>query len=166
VPKFVFNLEGVLRQRKHVEQERQRELALRLKVLADAESELRRLRDSVQQSNDDLRQNHLTGPLDMSFLAAHRRFLLATQRQAGAIGQRIATAQQQVDEARKRLAEAAMQRKVIERLREKHYERWRAEQGRKESAELDEIGTQISYRNLADAEASAVKADTNEAASS
>lgn len=148
--KFVFNLDGVLRQRKHVEQEKQRELAVRLKALTDAQSEMTRMRDSVQQANDDLKQNHLTGPLDMNFLAAHRRFLTSMQRQAAAIAQRIAAAQQQVDLARNALAQAAMQRKVIEKLREKHHQRWLDEQNRKELAEQDEISMQLSFRNLAD----------------
>jgi len=154
MPKFVFNLEGVLRQRKHVEQEKQRELAVRLKALTDAQADLSRMRDSVQQANDDLKQNHLTGPLDMNFLAAHRRFLTSMQRQAAAIAQRIAAAQQQVDVARNALAQAAMQRKVIEKLRERHHQRWLDALNRKELAEQDEIGMQLSYRNLADDESS------------
>jgi flagellar protein FliJ len=146
--KFIFNLEGVLRQRKHVEREKQRELAVRLKSLTHAEVELRRLRDALHRSNDDVRQNRLTGPLDLRYLAAHRRFLIAMQRQAVAIAQRIVAAQQQVDEARRNLAEAAMQRKVIEKLRDKHFQRWLDERNRKELAEQDEIGMQLSYRNL------------------
>jgi flagellar export protein FliJ len=77
------------------------------------------------------------------------------QRQAIAIAQKIATAQQQVDEARKAVAEAAMQRKIIEKLREKHFERWRAEIARKELAEQDEIGMQMAYRNLVESDANA-----------
>src|SRR5438034_4362874 len=152
MPKFIFNLEGVLRQRKHVERQKQRELALRLHALSEAEAELGRMRESVAKSNDELRQNHLTGALDMSFLSAHRRFLLAMQRQSIAIAQKIAAAQQQVDEARKAVAEAAMQRKIIEKLREKHHQRWLDELNRKELVEQDEIGMQLSYRNFLDAE--------------
>ena len=101
MPKFIFKLEGVLRQRKHIERQKQRELAARVQALTQAQTELEQLRDAAQKSNDELRQNHLTGSLDMSFLAAHRRFLLAMQRQATAIAQKIAAAQQQVDDARK-----------------------------------------------------------------
>ena len=150
--KFIFKLQGVLRQRTHVEQQKQRELALRLHALREAEADLERMRDAVAKSNDEVRQHHLTGALDMSFLAANRRFLLAMQRQAMAIAQKIAAAQQQVGDARKAVAEAAMQRKIIEKLREKHHARWLEEQNRKELAEQDEIGMQLSYRNFTDEE--------------
>jgi len=148
--RFIFKLEGVLRQRKHVEQEKMRALATCLKHQTECDAELKRLNDSVQQTNDDVRRNHLTGVLDMDFLAAHRRFMNAMQRQALAIAQKIALAQQRVNEARLALAEAAKQRKVMEKLREKHHERWRAEESMKEMRELDEIGVQIAFEAMTD----------------
>jgi|SRR5581483_864095 len=148
--KFAFKLEGVLRQRKHVEQEKMRALAAALKVQSEYEQELQKLSDTVQQTNDDIRRNHLTGVLDMSFLAAHRRFMNAMQRQSIGIQQKIAQAKQRVNEARAVLAEAAKQRKVMEKLREKHYERWRADLAAKEFRELDEIGVQLAAGVLAE----------------
>jgi flagellar FliJ protein len=148
--RFVFKLEAVLRQRKHVEQEKMRVLATCLKHQADCEAELARLNDNVRQTNDDLREHHLTGVLDMNFLAAHRRFMNAMQRQAISIAQKIAAAQQRVTAARADLAEAAKQRKVMEKLRETHFERWRKEQAAKEFRELDEIGVQLAVQGLAD----------------
>ena len=88
--KFAFKLEGVLRQRKHAEQEKMRALAVCLKVQQEFEAELARVTANAQQTNDDVRRNHLTGVLDMSFLAAHRRFMNAAQRQTIAITQQIA----------------------------------------------------------------------------
>lgn len=126
-----------------------RALATCLKHQAECEADLKRLQDSVQQSNDDLRQNHLTGVLDMGFLAAHRRFMIAVQRQGIGIAQKIAVAQQRVLEARTALAEAAKQRKVMDKLREKHLEKWRGELAAKEFRELDEIGVQLAADMLA-----------------
>ena len=146
--RFVFKLAGVLKQRLHEERRRQRELAERQAHLASLQQRLKELNDRVQQTNDDVRNNHLTGPLDMNFLAAHRRFLAATQRGAVEIVQRMAIAQKQVDEALAQLAEASKQRKIIEKLRENQFERWRAELDRKEVAGLDEVAMQMSYQNL------------------
>src|SRR5262245_54016690 len=148
--KFEFKLEGVLRQRKHVEQQKQRELALKQRQLVEMQAELQQLQAKVQQANDDVRQNRLVGRLDMQFLAAHRRFLAGIQRQGVAIAQKMALAQRAVDDARAALAEAARQRKVIEKLREKQLQRWRADIERRELAELDEIGMQLAYQNLKD----------------
>ncbi|MGH7215328.1 MAG: flagellar export protein FliJ, partial [Tepidisphaeraceae bacterium] len=132
MPKFVFQLDGVLRQRKHIEREKQRELAVVQAQMAQLQIELRNLNETVQVSNDDTRRNHLTGRLDMNFLAAHRRFIISTQRKALALMHKMALVQRQLDEARKALAEAAKQRKVIEKLREKHRERWMERLSRRE----------------------------------
>jgi flagellar FliJ protein len=146
---FVFRLAGVLKQRLHAERQRQRELAERQAHLASLQQRLKELNDRVKQTNDDVRDKHLTGPLDMSFLAAHRRFLAAMQRGAVEIAQRMALAQKQVNEALAQLAEASKRRKIIEKLREKQFERWKAEQDRKEVAELDEVAMQMSHHNFA-----------------
>ena len=151
--KFVFRLEVVLKQRKRAEQQAQRELALRQATLVQAQNELKQLDEQVKAATESVRQNHLTGVLDLNFLAAHRRFLNAMQRKGMGIVQRIAVAQKQVDDARAVLAEAAKQRKAIERLREVQHERWRQEQSRRDLAQLDEIGSQIGYHNLVEARA-------------
>jgi flagellar FliJ protein len=148
--RFIFKLEGVLRQRKHVEQEKQRELAAKQTHLVELQNTLQGMQQSVAGSNDDVRKNRLVGRLDMAFLAAHRRFLAGMQRQALGVMQRIVLAQRAVDEARAQLAEAAKQRKIIEKLREQQFERWKADQAKRELAQLDEIGMQLAYQNLTD----------------
>jgi flagellar FliJ protein len=148
MPRFVFKLEAVRRQRKHVEQQKQRELAIKQSQLVELQTALQRLHRTVSDNNEDVRRNRLIGKLDMTFLAAHRRFLAGMQRQAIEMVQRIALARRGVDDARAALAEAAKQRKAIDKLRERQYERWRAEADRRESAQLDEIGMQLAYHEL------------------
>jgi flagellar FliJ protein len=144
--RFVFKLRGVLRQREHVEKEKMRALAQCLKLEADCQAEIAQLNDSVQKSNDDMRANHLVGVLNMSFITAHRRFMLAMHRQALSLAQKLANGQQRVTEARLALAEAAKQRKVLEKLRDKQHERWRSEIAAKEMRDMDEIGMQLAYQ--------------------
>jgi flagellar FliJ protein len=148
--KFVFKLEGVLRQREHIEQQKQRMLAIKQAQLVELQGALRNLQQTLDMTNEDVRRNHLVGRLNMDFLAAHRRFLTGMQRQGMTLVQKIALAQRATDEARAELAEAAKQRMVIEKLREKQFNRWRAEQDRRELAEMDEIGMQLAYQNLTD----------------
>ncbi|WP_428939494.1 flagellar export protein FliJ [Fontivita pretiosa] len=146
--RFVFKLQAVLRHRLHVERQKQRELAVRQKELLELQQALRQVQESVNRCNQDVRQHHLVGRLDMAFLAAHRRFLAGMQRQAIALVQRIALAQRAVDEARAALTEAAKQRKIIQKLRERQLLRWREEQAKRELSLLDEAGMQLAYRNL------------------
>jgi flagellar FliJ protein len=147
--RFVFALESVLRQRTHVERERMRELAAVQGEMTRLQAELRALNDAMQGSAADMKANHLTGPIDVAFLAAHRRYTVAMQRKGQSLVQDMARQQRKVDEAQRLLAEAAKERKVIEKLREKYLERWRAEVARKEQAEADEVGAQFGYRQVA-----------------
>lgn len=143
MPKFVFQLEGVLRHRKTLEEQRQRELGVAQTELAKMQGELRSMDEAAQGVSSDVRENRLTGTLDMAFLAAHRRYVLAMQRKALALAQRMAAQQQVVDASRRQFAEAAKQRKIIEKLRERQLERWRGEQALKASSELDEVNMQL-----------------------
>jgi len=144
--KFVFTLESVLRHRAHAERERMREVAVAQAEMTRLQLELKALNDSMRASAADMKANHLSGPIDVTFLAAHRRYTVAMQRKGLSLVQEMARQQRKVDDAQRLLAEAAKERKVIEKLREKQFERWREELGRKEQAEADEVGAQFGYR--------------------
>lgn len=143
MPKFVFQLDAVLRHRKALEEQRQRELGLARAEMAKMEAELRAMDDTAKNVSDDVRNNRLTGTLDMAFLAAHRRYVLAMQRKAMELAARMAQQQVVVEATRKALAEAAKQRKIMEKLRDKQHERWRAEQSHKELEQLGEVNMQL-----------------------
>ena len=143
MPRFVFKLQPVLKHRQRLERDAQVELAARQAVVQQHEQELRLLQQSLQEANRDVRQHHLAGRLDMGFLMSHRRFVLGMHRKAMEVVQKMALAQRRVEEARGLLLEAARQRKIMEKLRERHLERWRAALAMREMNELDEIGTQL-----------------------
>ena len=152
--KFAFNLESVLRHRLHCEQERQRELAVAQAEMARLQADLKALNDALQASAVEMKANHLTGSLDVNYLAAHRRYTVAMQRTGHALVQDMARQQRKIDEARRALAEAAKDRKVLEKLKERQRERWAQEVQRKELADLDEVGMQLSHRQLREDHAS------------
>ncbi len=146
--RFVFQLEGVLKLRSNIERERQRELALVVRQMQELRDQLAGLDQSVQDSRDDLRRNHLVGRLDLAFLAAHRRFIGSMQARAMTLVQRMAMVQRQIDQARSSLAEAAKQRKIIEKVRERQYQRWMSDLRRRQDLALDEATTQLSFHQL------------------
>ncbi len=63
---FKFKLAAVLRHRESVEKERQRDYALALARQKEIEDQLKALDQTMQATNDDVRQNHLVGRLDVS----------------------------------------------------------------------------------------------------
>jgi flagellar protein FliJ len=146
--KFVFQLEGVLHHRENVERQRQRELALALAERAMVEDQIRRLDEKAKAATADLRANHLIGKIDLLFLAAHRRFMLAVQRQGSMLVARLRGHQKLVDAAQAALSEAMKQKKLLTKLRERQERRWAEGISRKEIADLDEVATQMSYENL------------------
>jgi len=143
MPTFRFPLEEVLSHRRRLEEQKQRDLAVLQQEMKQAQDVLRDMNQTVQSSVGDLRENHLIGRLDLAFLAAHRRYMLAAQRRGTLMAQKMALLQRQIEEAQKALLEAAKQRKMIEKLRERQRQRWAGEISRKEAVELDEVATRI-----------------------
>jgi len=151
--KFIFQLDGVLQHRTNVEHQRKRELAVIQAQMTVLDAELRALDVSVQNSVADLRTNRLIGKLDLPFLTAHRRYSLAMQRKAMGIAEKMAGIKLQVDAAKRNLAEASKQRKILEKLRERQMGRWREGIERRDVADMDEIAMQLSQDQPAQTEA-------------
>jgi len=145
MPRFIFKLEGVFRLRKQVERQRQRDVAIVQAQARQTEQELRALNDAMKTSTEQVRTTQLIGKLDMTFLAAHRRYLAAKQRKGQLLVQKLAVQQRQVDAARLLLAEAAKARKAIEKLKERRWQQWMEEQAKREIAELDEVSQQMAF---------------------
>jgi flagellar export protein FliJ len=143
MPRFVFKLEGVLRQRKQIEQQRQREVAQIQQQVHSLEQELRNLNAAMVATTRQIRGSHLTGKLDMAFLAAHRRYSAAMARKGQAIVQRLAALAPQVLALQAALGEAAKRRKAIEKLKERRQGEWREEWNRLDRAEMDEVAEQM-----------------------
>ena len=136
---FKFPLAAVLRHRTHIEQEKQRELSVVLAEMQQQQNAFDELNQSIQGNMDELRKNRLTGRLDLTYLTAHRRYMLGVQRQITSMAQRLTLLQRKVDEARAALVEAAKGRKVLEKLQERQKQRWMEDQSRREWAELDDV---------------------------
>jgi flagellar FliJ protein len=150
VAQFLFHLDGLLKHRKNQERQRQRDLAAIAADMALLEQQLGALNGTVSTTLDDLRTNRLVGKIDVQFLAAHRRYILSVQRKTASIAQNMAAVQKRIDEARLGLMEAARQRKMLEKLREKHHQDWLAKQNHREFLEADDIGTRLALADAAD----------------
>jgi flagellar FliJ protein len=147
---FVFKLDGVLRHRERVEEDRQRELAIVQAELSRLQAMVRGIEEEMQKSTADVRDNHLVGRLNMAYLAAHRRYMLGMQRKGMDLLETVNAQQARVNEARAALAEASKQKKILEKLRERHKERWVADVARAEASAADELATQMSFGLLAE----------------
>lgn len=148
--RFIFRLEALLRQRRLIEEQRQTEMAAAQREVTRIETELRRINESRESVAAQMRSNHLVGRLNLSLIAAHRRFGTSLARQIAALNAERVQHQATLDAARLALVEAARERKTVEKLKEQQFARWQEDQARRELADSDEVGMQLSADNLRD----------------
>jgi flagellar FliJ protein len=137
VAKFTFKLEGVLEQRKHAERQRQREVAAVQHKLLRLRAELDALVAVKRTSAAALRAAGRT--LTAAALAAHQRFAAAMRQKATTLDCQTSDARAELGRARDALLEAAKQRKVMEKLRERTYAHWLLGARKRADADADEL---------------------------
>ena len=147
--RFTFSLQTVLEQREHEERACQMDLARARLVQGQLEAKLAQMNDEIVAANEQMRDHHLVGKIDVSIIATHRRFLIAMRSAVTQLAQQIAAARLDCEAKQRKLNDAAKGRKAIEVLRDKQKERWLAEQNRKELAIADDVGMQIAFHHLA-----------------
>jgi len=139
VPRFTFKLEGVLEQRKNAERQRQRDVAAAQQMLLKLQAELDALAAVSRSSAMELR----SGRLSAAALAAHQRFILSMRHKSKALRQQQGVAERELHDAQAALTEAAKQRKVMEKLREREHVKWAEMQRRRDAQEADDVARQI-----------------------
>ncbi|MEO6436589.1 MAG: flagellar FliJ family protein [Tepidisphaeraceae bacterium] len=145
--KFTFKLEAVLEQRKLAERLRQREVASAQHKLLTVQAEVDALGAVNRSSAVELRAG---GRLTAMMLAAHQRFALAARQRVATLNRQMAAARGEMDHAQTQLLEAAKQRKVMEKLRERDLARWLAAQRKHDLAEAAEAAQQMHGADAAD----------------
>jgi len=145
--RFTFKLDAVLEQRRHAEHHRQRAMAAAQHKVLRLQAELDAMAAMKRASAAELRA---TGRrLTAATLAAHQQFAAAMRQKAATLNRQIAEAQLEMDLAQSALLEAAKQRKVIEKLREREQARWLADQRRREQHHADEATARRSAEQAA-----------------
>lgn len=144
MPKFVFKLEAVLKQRLAEERERQLAVAALERERQQLEDLIRSYQRDLTSERDELREQ-LTGErmgtatLDLRGV----RFQAGASLRLVTLAQRtvlqLAGVHKKIDAARLLLLEATTRRKGVEMLRERRLEEWKLEQKKREEAALDEL---------------------------
>ena len=139
MPQFTFKLEAVLEQRKNAERQRQRDVAAAQQALLKLQAEIDALAAVSRASAAELRSSRLSA----AALAAHQRFILSTRHKAAALKQQHADTERELRDAQAALTEAAKQRKVMEKLREREHAKWAVSQQRRDAQEAEDVARQI-----------------------
>lgn len=144
---FKFNLQTVLEQRRSEEDAAQRELAKLLRENMVLETQLRGVQETVREDRSCM-AGALAGAVDVARLRQHAAHASQVSARSHQFAVRMQGLRHQIDTARARLLAASKRRKAIERLHEKRYAAWHAQQQRRAVREADELGTQSHLRRL------------------
>lgn len=149
--RFVFSLEPVLEQRRRAEEARLRAVAAVERERVTLEDNLRALQGDLAAARSDLRDRlaapGVAGGVGAVRMQANASLRITLDMQQCALT--LAGVLRRLERARAELLAATTARKGVERLRERRYAAWRAEEGRREVRELDELTTMGAARAAA-----------------
>lgn len=138
--KFKFKLETVLKVKARVEDLRKIELREAETRREKAKSELCRCRDEVE-TNTRLCREKFQKRIIPEEANNYHLYLTWLNRQADLALLKLQECEREVAERRQRLIEASKEKKILEKLKEKAYQAFQAEQLSAEIKFLDELGT-------------------------
>lgn len=138
--KFIFKLQSVLNLRKQKEDNIKNELGIAIQRL---EQEKRRLSELENTLDATVREfNEKTRKTTVHELIEYNEYLSLLNSRIKSQKDNINNAAQYVDKVREELVKAVKDRKILEKLKERHYEEFLLEQKKLEQKTNDEI---VSY---------------------
>jgi flagellar protein FliJ len=139
---FQFRFEALLITRRHAEECLQKELAEARRVLAAAQSGLREKKNARRQCVQDQRrkQRQSFRGADMLLFQA---YLQRLDRDIDVQQKQVASAERKVNQKRQALIEAVKKRKMIEKLKEKDYEKHLNALSERERKFIDEVAARF-----------------------
>ncbi|GIW22698.1 MAG: hypothetical protein KatS3mg068_1705 [Candidatus Sericytochromatia bacterium] len=144
--KFVYSLQKILDMRIRKEDQLKAELAACIRT---RDLEVAALNTLVEKRAKA--QKALEGYLARGEVAEVQNTNVFLQNMASKIDNQnrvVAKSNQKVEEVRKKLTQAAKEKKIIEKHKEKKYEEWKEEFKKWEAKQMDEIATQIVSRKM------------------
>ncbi|MCK5127151.1 MAG: flagellar export protein FliJ [candidate division Zixibacteria bacterium] len=143
--RFNFRFEKVLSYRRHQEKGKQRELA---QVRNREEKQKKEIHGIVKDhSNQQQSQkSQLVGTINPLRMTAFSRYYLKLKQLEFIGRETLKTIKKEVEEKRGKLVEATKQRKIYEKLKEKHLEEYTVEYNLMLQKENDEIGLKVFAR--------------------
>ena len=109
--------------------------------------QIREMQDTIRDSKRSMADS-LIGRVDLTRIGQFARYSGHAAQRARQIVVKLVGLEKQAEQARVLLLEATKQRKALELLRDKDHAKWRYEQDRKETNELDELATSQYARRI------------------
>jgi flagellar FliJ protein len=139
--KFQFRLDSLVRLREAARDERRSQLAEAMRIQASLESDMQQLRARLHEA----RQMHTAqqGAVDIDRLLVAERYEMVLLLEKHNLEQQQASMNAEVEKRRQALVWADQDVRVLEKLRETQFQRWRAGSERDALEHLDEIAGRL-----------------------
>ncbi len=139
--RFTFRFETMLKIRRQREDEHKRIVADRIRQIAETQEQIASLGRQIGEEMDAMRSRQSPGTIDIQQAIRHRHWLGHLHRNALEAESRLRYLEAKLVQERAALAEAARQRRILEKLKERQHDRFVREQDRRETLQLDELAT-------------------------
>jgi flagellar FliJ protein len=136
---FRFRLEPLITIRDNILKEKQGELAKAYEAQRIVEEKKQELKQELDENIATGRQRLQTGTIDIEFLLGLRRHEAYLNAQIEVVQEHLRQINEEIERRRNAVLEANKELKVIEKLKEKRYEKYQTEENRKEIIRIDEI---------------------------
>lgn len=140
--RFKFRLEPLLKLRAHREKEEQKAHAAALFKVHSQNESLANINSDRGNNQNGLRQ-FLSGSLDLSRLSVFSRYFVKLKKNELIGREMLKVMQKETEEKRLKLLEATRQRRIFDKLKEKHRENHNKIFELSDQKELDEVGNQM-----------------------
>ncbi len=137
--RFAFRFETMLKIRRQREDEHKRIVAARLREIAVVQEQLALFDRQIHEELAAIRGGQSPGTIDMTQIVRHRRWLGHLHKAVLDAQARLGVLEGKLAQERAALAEAAKQRRILEKLRERQHERFVKEQDRLETMATDDM---------------------------
>ncbi|MCM8773675.1 MAG: flagellar export protein FliJ [Candidatus Omnitrophica bacterium] len=146
MPEFKFRLEKVLELRKKKEEERQRELAMLKELLLREEQFLKELKEKDCKMREEISvlQAHNHKPIDIEELIRYTDYLEKLREKIISQIENIKKLIEDTEKKRGELIDASKEKKIMEKLKDNQFKKFKETVDSWERKILDEIGT-INY---------------------
>jgi len=139
--RFVFRFETMLKIRRQREDEHKRIVANRLRQIRQEREQMVSLDRQIHEELAAIRLSQSPGTIDMQQVIRHRHWLGRLHKGVLDTQARLRFLEARLAQERVALAEAAKKRSVLDKLKERQWERFRLEQDRIETRAADDLTT-------------------------
>ena len=140
--KFKFRLETVLKLRQQHEDEKRRVVNDLLERLNAAQEAALEMNQAILTEGQRLKDAQLEGNIDLTWIGHYRTYVSTMQRAIKAKIEEVAAIQKELILARAQLAQAAREKKVLEKLKERRCQAHQAGIDHAAAEQMNEVATQ------------------------